>query len=88
MISQHSSVLRDDRIRRRGQHSRSQTGQSVAVFGCGGIGLNAVQGASITGAYPIIGIDILDSKLELARHFGATHTINLTTDDLTVSVKH
>ena len=61
-------------------------GQSVAVFGCGGIGLNAVQGASITGAYPIIGIDILDSKLELARHFGATHTINLTTDDLTVSV--
>jgi S-(hydroxymethyl)glutathione dehydrogenase/alcohol dehydrogenase len=61
-------------------------GQSVAIFGCGGIGLNAVQGAAIAGAYPIIGIDILDSKLEFARHFGATHTINLTTDDLAESV--
>jgi S-(hydroxymethyl)glutathione dehydrogenase/alcohol dehydrogenase len=61
-------------------------GQSVAIFGCGGVGLNAVQGAAIAGAYPIIGIDILDSKLEFARHFGATHTINLTTDDLAESV--
>jgi S-(hydroxymethyl)glutathione dehydrogenase/alcohol dehydrogenase len=59
-----------------------RAGQSVAVFGCGGVGLNAVQGAAVTGAYPIIGIDLLDSKLEFARHFGATHTINLTTDDL------
>lgn len=57
-------------------------GQSVAVFGCGGVGLNAVQGAAIVGAYPIIGVDLLDSKLEYARHFGATHTINLQTDDL------
>ncbi|MDH3248180.1 MAG: zinc-binding dehydrogenase, partial [Acidimicrobiia bacterium] len=59
-----------------------RAGQSVAVFGCGGIGLNAVQGAAVTGAYPIIGIDVLDSKLEYARHFGATHTINPTTEDL------
>lgn len=64
-----------------------RAGQSVAVFGCGGIGLNAVQGAAITGAYPIIGIDILDSKLEFARHFGATHTINLAKEDLDDAIK-
>lgn len=53
-----------------------RAGQSVAVFGCGGIGLNAIQGAHVAGAYPIIGVDILDSKLDVARSFGATHTIN------------
>ncbi len=64
-----------------------RAGQSVAIFGCGGVGLNAVQGAAITGAYPIIGIDVLDSKLEFARHFGATHTINLATEDLESRIK-
>ena len=59
-----------------------RAGQSVAVFGCGGVGLNAVQGAVATGAYPIIGVDVLDNKLEIAREFGATHTINPTTQDL------
>ncbi|MDH3308215.1 MAG: Zn-dependent alcohol dehydrogenase [Acidimicrobiia bacterium] len=59
-----------------------RAGQSVAILGCGGVGLNAVQGAAVTGAYPIIGIDVLDSKLELAREFGATHTINPTKVDL------
>ena len=53
-----------------------RAGQSVAIFGCGGVGLNAVQGAVATGAYPIIGVDVLDNKLDLAREFGATHTIN------------
>ena len=67
--------------------AKVRAGQSVAVFGCGGIGLNAIQGAAVTGAYPIIGIDVLDSKLELARHFGATHTINLKTEDLMESIK-
>ena len=59
-----------------------RAGQSVAVFGCGGIGLNAVQGAAITGAYPIIAVDVLDSKLEIAKQFGATHVINPTRDDV------
>lgn len=59
-----------------------RVGQSVAVFGCGGVGLNAVQGAAIAGAYPIIAVDVLDSKLEFARHFGATHTINPSKSDL------
>jgi S-(hydroxymethyl)glutathione dehydrogenase / alcohol dehydrogenase len=59
-----------------------RAGQSVAIFGCGGVGLNAVQGAVATGAHPIIGVDVLDSKLDLAREFGATHTINATRQDV------
>lgn len=49
---------------------------SVLVVGAGGVGLNAIQGAVFSGAYPIIAVDVLDNKLEAARTFGATHTIN------------
>jgi S-(hydroxymethyl)glutathione dehydrogenase/alcohol dehydrogenase len=49
---------------------------SVVVMGAGGVGLNAIQGAAFSGAYPIIAVDIRDHKLEAARTFGATHTIN------------
>ena len=51
-------------------------GDSVAVFGCGGVGNAAIEGARIAGASPIIAVDIDDRKLELARTFGATHTVN------------
>lgn len=51
-------------------------GQSIAVFGCGGVGLNVIQGAAMVSADPIVAIDIFDHKLEMARTFGATHTIN------------
>lgn len=51
-------------------------GQSIAVFGIGGVGLNIVQGASLVSANPIIAIDKYVSKLEMARQFGATHVIN------------
>jgi Zn-dependent alcohol dehydrogenase len=50
---------------------------SVVVIGTGGVGLNSIQGAAFSGAYPLIAVDILDSKLETARAFGATHTVNL-----------
>ena len=53
-----------------------QPGKSVAVFGCGGVGLNVIQGAAIAGAEPIIAVDILDNKLEMGTLFGATHTVN------------
>jgi len=53
-----------------------QPGKSVAVFGCGGVGLNVIQGARIAGAEPIIAVDIMDRKLELGKQFGATHTVN------------
>jgi S-(hydroxymethyl)glutathione dehydrogenase/alcohol dehydrogenase len=51
-------------------------GDSVAVFGCGGVGLNGVQGARIAGATRIIAVDLSERKLELARELGATHLIN------------
>jgi Zn-dependent alcohol dehydrogenase len=50
---------------------------SVVVIGTGGVGLNAIQGAALSGAHPIIAIDLLDNKLAAARAFGATHTINV-----------
>ena len=56
--------------------AKVQPGESVAVFGTGGVGLNAIQGASIMGAEPIIAVDLLQNKLEFAKKFGATHTIN------------
>jgi Zn-dependent alcohol dehydrogenase len=53
-----------------------EAGASVVVIGCGGVGLNIVQGARLAGAGRIIACDLLDKKLEFARQFGATHTIN------------
>ncbi len=51
-------------------------GDTVAVLGCGGVGLNVIQGARIAGAGEIIAIDMVDGKLEMAKQFGATQTIN------------
>ena len=56
-------------------------GQSIAIFGAGGIGLNIVQGAALAGGNPIIALDRFDNRLELARSLGATHTINVTKAD-------
>jgi len=57
-------------------------GQSVAVYGAGGVGLNIIMGAVMCGADPIIAVDTNSSKMEIAREFGATHT--LYSDDKTV----
>ena len=56
-------------------------GQSIAIFGVGGVGLNVVQGAALVNAYPIVAIDVHDNKLEQALAFGATHTVNSTKTD-------
>ncbi len=56
-------------------------GDSVAVFGCGGVGDAAIAGSRLAGASTIIAVDIDDTKLEWARHFGATHTVNSTQVD-------
>lgn len=50
--------------------------ESVVVMGAGGVGINAIQGAAYSGAYPIIAVDVLDEKLKMAMGFGATHTVN------------
>ena len=63
------------------RHAKVQAGSTVLVIGCGGVGLNVVQGARLAGAGKIIGVDLKDNKLEYAREFGATHTINATTSN-------
>jgi S-(hydroxymethyl)glutathione dehydrogenase / alcohol dehydrogenase len=62
-------------------------GQSIAVLGCGGVGLNVIQGATLVSADPIIAIDIHDYKLKLARQMGATHTVNSRTADLDAEIR-
>ena len=62
-------------------------GSTVAVFGCGGIGLNAVQGARIVGARRIIAVDVAEPKLEYARTMGATHTVNAAEVDVVAAIK-
>ncbi len=51
-------------------------GETVAVFGLGGVGLNVVSGAAIAGARTIVAVDVDERKLELAGRFGATHTVH------------
>ena len=56
--------------------AKVQPGDTVAVFGCGGVGLNVIQGAALCGASRIIGVDLSPTKLELAKTFGATDLVN------------
>lgn len=56
--------------------ARIAPGRSVAVVGCGGVGLNSIQGAAIAGADTIVAVDLSDEKLAAAKRFGATHTVN------------
>jgi S-(hydroxymethyl)glutathione dehydrogenase/alcohol dehydrogenase len=64
-----------------------EAGQTVAVFGCGGVGLSIVQGARIGGARQIIGVDVFDSKLEMASRVGATHVVNSGKHDPVAAVR-
>jgi Zn-dependent alcohol dehydrogenase len=58
-----------------------EIGSSVAIFGTGGVGLNGIQAAEICGSDPIIAVDMIPDKLEMARDLGATHTINASETD-------
>jgi S-(hydroxymethyl)glutathione dehydrogenase / alcohol dehydrogenase len=60
-------------------------GDTVLVIGCGGVGLNVIQGAKIAGAGEIIAVDTFDSKLEMAKEFGATTLVNAKEDDPVVA---
>ena len=62
-------------------------GETVAVFGCGGVGLNVIQGAALCGASRIIAVDLVDSKLELARQLGADVLVNPTREDPVAAIK-
>ena len=61
-------------------------GECVVVFGCGGVGLNVLQGAALCGAQTIIAVDMNEQKLRLARQFGATHTM-LSNQDTIQSIR-
>jgi len=63
-----------------------RAGSSVVVIGAGGVGLATVMAANAAGAAPIIAIDLLDEKLEMAKDFGATHTINSAFQDVGAAV--
>ena len=67
--------------------AKVEPGSTVAVIGCGGIGLSAINGAAIAGASRIIAVDMLDSKLELARKFGATDVVNAKDNDAVAAVQ-
>jgi S-(hydroxymethyl)glutathione dehydrogenase/alcohol dehydrogenase len=56
--------------------AKVRPGESVAIIGCGGVGINAIQGARLAGANPIIAIDTVEAKLDMAERFGATHRVN------------
>ncbi len=67
--------------------AKVRPGSSVAVIGTGGVGLNTVQGAAISGATTIIAIDISTSKIEAAKLFGATHGLDAKSEDIAHAVK-
>lgn len=67
--------------------ARVQEGDSVCVIGCGGVGLHVITAARIAGADPIVAVDRGAEKLERARGFGATHTVDAKTGDLVESVR-
>jgi S-(hydroxymethyl)mycothiol dehydrogenase len=62
-------------------------GDSVAVFGCGGVGDAAIAGAVLAGATTVIGVDVDDRKLAWAREFGATHTVNSRETDPVAAIR-
>ncbi|MCZ7537606.1 MAG: Zn-dependent alcohol dehydrogenase [Acidimicrobiia bacterium] len=63
-----------------------EAGSDVAIVGCGGVGLSAVNGAALAGANRIIAVDRIGTKLDLARKFGATHTVDASKDDAVAQV--
>lgn len=64
-----------------------QPGQSVVVFGLGGVGLSAILGAGVSGAWPIVAVDVLESKLDLASKLGASHTVNANSETALEEIK-
>ncbi|MFZ4584303.1 MAG: Zn-dependent alcohol dehydrogenase [Acidimicrobiia bacterium] len=67
--------------------ARVQSGESTVVVGCGGVGLAAIQGARLAGAAPLVAIDVVPAKLEMARQAGATDVIDARDSDVAKAVR-
>lgn len=67
-------------------NAKIRIGESVVVFGAGGVGLNIVQAAALVGGYPIIAVDLFDNRLALAKKMGATHLINTKNEDAKAAI--
>ncbi|TCN39502.1 alcohol dehydrogenase [Kribbella orskensis] len=67
--------------------ARVQAGQSAVVFGLGGVGLSALLGAELVGAHPLVAVDVVPEKLELALSLGATHAIDARSNDVVEQVR-
>ena len=68
-------------------NAQVRIGESVVVFGAGGVGLSIVQAANLVGAYPVIAVDLFDNRLALAKGLGATHLINAKTHDAKAEIE-
>ena len=68
-------------------NARVRIGESVVVFGAGGVGLNIVQAAALVSAYPVIAVDLYDNRLALASQMGATHVINAKNEDALARIR-
>jgi S-(hydroxymethyl)glutathione dehydrogenase/alcohol dehydrogenase len=69
-------------------NAKIRIGESVVVFGAGGVGLNIVQAAALVGAYPVVAVDVFDNRLELAREMGATHLINAKNENAEAAIQN
>lgn len=68
-------------------NARVRIGESVVVFGAGGVGLNIVQAAALVSAHPVIAVDLYDNRLALAREMGATHLVNARREDAAARIR-
>ncbi len=68
-------------------NAKLRTGESVVIYGAGGVGLSVVQGAALVTAHPIIAVDLHDNRLELARQLGATHLVNAAREDAPARIR-
>lgn len=66
---------------------KPRVGSSIVILGCGGVGLSALMGAKISGCSTIIAVDLNESRLEMAKELGATHTINGGSQDILETIK-
>lgn len=68
-------------------NAQVRIGETVVVFGAGGVGLNIVQAAALVSAHPIIAVDLYDNRLALAKTMGATHVINARNEDAKARIR-